>query len=105
MEFSMKEYIYEGRPFLVEDAGACEIKVSDKTNAVSITLNASGPSVYRVSTVKGGWWWYTSTVQESVERACRELIDHQAAIPAEAACEDMHKFVAALSPNPAQRSR
>ena len=92
----MKEYKYNGQSFLIEDTTACEIKVSDKVNTVSVTLNSSGPSVYRVSTVKGGWWWHTNTVQESIAQACRELIEHRSVTPSEVACEDLHKFVESL---------
>ena len=89
----MKEYKYEGATFLIEDTDACEIKVSDKTNSVSVTLNSGGPSVYRVSTAKGGWWWHTNTVEESVARACREPIEYRSSISKEAACEALHKYV------------
>ena len=89
----MKEHKYKGESFLIEDTGACEIKVSDKTNTVSVTPSSGGPSVYRVSTVKGGWWWHTNTVEESVARACRELIDYRGTISKEAACEALHKYV------------
>ena len=92
----MNEYKHKGESFLVEDTKACEIKVSDRVNTVSVTLNSGGASVYRVSTVKGGWWWHTNTVQESIERACRELIDHRNATSSEEACEDLHKFVESL---------
>ena len=92
----MKEYKYRGETFLIEDTSACEIKVTDKVNTVSATLNSGGPSVYKVSTVKGGWWWHTNTVEESIARACRELVDHRSATSAEVACEDMHKFVESL---------
>ena len=92
----MKEYKYKGETFLIEDTRACEIKVSDKVNAVSVILNSGGPSVYKVSTVKGGWWWHTNTVQESIARACRELIDHRSTTPTEKACEDLHTFVDSL---------
>ena len=89
----MKEYKYNGESFFIEDTDACEIKVSDKTKSVSVTLNSGSPSVYRVSTVKGGWWWYTNTVEESVARACRELIEHRSSISQEVACEALHKYV------------
>ena len=89
----MKEYKYKGELFLIEDADACEIKVSDKTNFVSVTPNIGGPSVYRVSTVKGGWWWHTNTVEESVAQACRELIEYRNTISQEVACETLHKYV------------
>ena len=92
----MKEYKFKGESFLVEDTKACEVKVSDKANTVSITLNRGGPSVYRVSTVKGGWWWHTNTVEDSIARACRELIDHRSTTPTEKACEDLHTFVDSL---------
>ena len=88
----MKECVYQGERFEVEDTDACELKVSDKVNTVTITLNRGGPSVYRVSTVKGGWWWHTNTVEESVRRACQELVDARRVIPPEVACGDLHKF-------------
>lgn len=89
----MKEYVYNGQRFEVEDSDACELKVSDKMNTVTITLNRGGPSVYKVSTVKGGWWWHTNTVEQSVRRACQELIEAREAIPPEVACGDLRKFV------------
>ena len=89
----MKEYVYNGERFEVDDADACALKVSDKINTVTITLNSGGPNVYQVSTVKGGWWWYTNTVEESVRRACQELVKAREAIPPEVACGDLHKFV------------
>ena len=92
----MKEYKYKGEEFHIRDLGTCKIEVADKVNAVTITLNSSGPSVYRVSTVKGGWWWHTNTVQESIARACKELIDHRTGVPKEVACEDLTKFVESL---------
>lgn len=92
----MKEYIYNGERFEIEDTDACALKVSDKVNTVTITLNSGGPSVYRVSTVKGGWWWHTNTVEESVRRACRELVEARKAIPPEVACGDLHKFAEGL---------
>ena len=95
-ELKMKEYKYNGESFVIEDTTACEIKVSDKANTVLVTPNSGGPSVFRVSTVKGGWWWHTNTVQESIARACRELIDHRSATSEEVACEDLHKFVESL---------
>ena len=49
----MKEYKYQGETFQVDDSGGCEIKVSDGQNTISITPNNDGPSVYKVSTVKG----------------------------------------------------
>ena len=88
----MKEYVYRGEWFEIEDTDACELKVSDKVNTVTITLNSGGPSVYRVSTVKGGWWWHTNTVEESVRRACQELVEARKAIPPKVACGDLHKF-------------
>ena len=92
----MRKYNYKGESFLVEDAKTCEIKISDKVNTVSVTLNSGGSSVYKVSTVKGNWWWHTNTVQESIERACRELIDFRSTISSEVACEDLYKFVESL---------
>lgn len=92
----MKEYKYQGEEFLIRDLSTCEVEVSDNTNTVSITLNSGGPSVYKVSTVKGGWLWHTNTVETSVARACQELIDHRRATPKEVACEDLHKFVESL---------
>lgn len=92
----MKEYKYNGEAFFIEDTDACEIKVSDKINSVSVSLNGGGPSVYKVSTVKVGWWWYTNTMEKSVARACRELIDHRNSISKEVACKDLHEFVDSL---------
>ena len=92
----MKEYVYNGETFVIEDTNACELKVSDKVNTVTITLNSGGSSVYRVSTVKGGWWWHTNTVEESIRRACQELAKAREAIPPDVACGDLHKFVEKL---------
>ena len=74
---SKKEYKYNDEQFYIEDTDACEIKVSDDKYTLSITLNTNGSSVYRVSTVKGGWWWHTNSVEESIDRACRELIAYR----------------------------
>ena len=35
----MKDYYYNGERFVIEDTDACEVKVSDKINTVTITLN------------------------------------------------------------------
>ena len=35
----MNEYKYKGESFFLEDTDACEIKVSDTTHSVSVTLN------------------------------------------------------------------
>ena len=88
----MKEYKYQGELFQVDDSGGCELKVSDGVNTLSITSNSGGPSVYKVSTVKGGWWWHTTTVQESLDRACRDLIDSRSVITPEDACKELHEF-------------
>ena len=92
----MKEHKYDGETFFIEDTDACEIKVSDKTNSVSVSLNSGGPTVYKVSTVKGGWWWHTNTVEESVARACRELIDYRNSISNDVACDALHKYVESI---------
>ena len=91
-----KKYEYRGETFYIEDTDKCEIKVSDGVNVLSITPNAAGSSVYRVSTVKGGWWWHTNTVKESVERACRDLLESRKGITPEEACEDLHEYVKGL---------
>lgn len=92
----MKEYKYQGETFYVDDSGSCEIKVSDKVNTISITPNSDGPSVYKVSTVKGGWWWHTNSVKESVDRACRDLLESRNATTPEEACKALGEFVASL---------
>ena len=92
----MKEFKYEGETFQVDDSGGCEIEVSDKVNTISITPNSGGPSVYRVSTVKGSWWWHTNSVQESVDKACRELIESRTAVTPEDACKALNEFVESL---------
>ena len=89
----MKEYKYQDEGFWINGSGGCELTVSDRVNTVSITLNRSGPSVYRVETVKGGWWWYTNTIEESADRACRELIEHRTAASTEDACKAIGKFM------------
>lgn len=93
----MKEYGYKGEVFYVEDTNACEIKVSDKVNSVSITPNPTDASVYRVSTVAGGWWWHTNTVEQSVQKACSVLIDHREKTSSQTACEELHEFVESLT--------
>ena len=92
----MKEYKYKGQTFQVDAAGGCEMKVSDSKNTITITPNSSGASVYRVSTVKGGWWWHTNTVEESLNRACRELLESGTAISPEEACKALADFVGKL---------
>ncbi len=89
----MKEYKYQDETFQVDDSGGCEIKVSDRVHTISITPNKDGPSGYKVSTIKGGWWWHTNSVQESVDRACRELIESRTAISPEDACKALSEFV------------
>ena len=90
---TMKEYKYEGETFQVEDLDGSEVKVSDGLNTVSITFNKGGPSLYRVSTIKGGWWWHTNTPEESLNRACRELIEHRKSISPEEALKGLSEFV------------
>ena len=92
----MKEYEYKGETFYIADSGSCEIKVSDKANTISITPNNAGASVYRVSTVRGGWWWHTNSVKESVDRACRELLESRSATTPEEACKALGEFVDTL---------
>ena len=82
--------------FQVDESDSCEIKVSDGVHTLSITPNSTGPSVYKVSTVKGGWWWHTNTVRESVDRACQDLIDSRKVPTPEEACKDMSEFVESL---------
>ena len=91
-----RKYEYQGKTFQVEDTENCEIKVSDGKHTLSITPNSDGPSVYRVSTVRGGWWWHTNTVEESINRACRDLIDSREAVKPEDACEALHDYVKSL---------
>ena len=92
----MPDYPYQGEKFQVDESDSCEIKVSDGVHTLSITPNGSGPSVYKVSTVKGGWWWHTNTVKESVDRACRDLIDSRRVPTPEEACEELSEFVKSL---------
>ena len=89
----MKEYKYKNETFKLEAADSCEIKVSDKVNTISITPNTGGPSVYRVSTVKGSWWWHTNSVEESINRACQELVESRKAISPDEACKALSEFV------------
>ena len=88
-----KEYKYQGETFQVEDLDGHEVTVSNGLNILSITLNKGGPSLYRVSTVKGGWWWHTNTSEESINRACRELIEHRQSISPEEAYKALSDFV------------
>ncbi len=88
-----KEYKYEGDTFQVEDSDGREVTVSDGMNTLTITLNKGGPSLYRVSTVKGSWWWHTNTPEESINRACRELIEHRKSISPEEAYKALSDFV------------
>ena len=92
----MKDYEYKGETFHVDGSSGCEIKVSNKLNTISIALNTGGPSVYKVSTVKGGWWWHTNSVKESINRACLELVEARMAITPEAACNALSEFVKSL---------
>lgn len=92
----MPDYPYQGEKFQVDESDSCELKVSDGVHTLSITPNSGGPSVYKVSTVKGGWWWHTNSVKESVDRACRELIDSREVPTAEEACEELSEFVKSL---------
>ena len=92
----MKEYKFSGETFQIDNTDECETKVSDGKNTLLITLNTGGPSTYKVSTVKGGWWWHTNTVEESVNRACQDLIDSRAATPPVDACQAMQEFVEKL---------
>ena len=92
----MKDYKYQDETFQVDNSGGCEIKVSDKLNTISITPNSGGGSVYKVSTVKGGWWWYTNTVEESINRACRDLVESRTSITPEEACNALTEFVDTL---------
>ncbi len=89
----MAKYEYQGQTFQVDVADTCKIEVSDGANVVSITLNSGGPTVYKVSTVKGGWWWHHDTVEDSVKRACQELVKARADINSDDACKSMLEFV------------
>lgn len=89
----MAKYEYQGQTFQVDATDTCKIEVSDGANVVSITLNSGGPTVYKVSTVKGGWWWHHDTVEDSVERACRELVKARADINSDDACKSLLEFV------------
>ena len=79
--------------FLVEGIDNCEIKVSD---AVLITLNSGGPTVYKVSTVKGGWWWHHD-VEDAVKRACQELLKAQTPIQMTRRCQNSWKVWAGIA--------
>ena len=92
----MAKYEYAGETFQVDSADECEIKVTDGTNTISITLNAGGPSVYKVSTVKGGWWWHHDTVESSINQACQELVKARSAVNPSDACKEMSEFVEKL---------
>lgn len=93
----MAKYEYQGETFELLDSGDCEIKVSDGKNSVSITLNRGGPTVYKVSTAKGGWWWHHDSVQDAVNRACRELVKARSGVSADDACKEMSEFVDGLT--------
>ncbi|MCY4070562.1 MAG: hypothetical protein OXG60_04650 [Chloroflexi bacterium] len=95
----MAKYEYQGETFQVEATDTCKIEVSDGVNTVSITLNSGGPTLYKVSTVKGGWWWHHDTVEDSVIRACRELVKARADIDSDEACKSMSEYVAKLAEN------
>ena len=95
----MAKYEYLGETFQIADSDNCEIKVSDGTNTVSITLNSGGPTVYKVSTVKAGWWWHHDSVEDAVRRACQELVKARAGVNREDACKEMSEFVASLEEN------
>ena len=93
----MAEYPYQGEKFEVDEleneSGVCEIKVSDGTHTLSVTKNDGGGSVFKVSTVKGSWWWYHDTVKASVDRACSTLIESRKPVDP---CKDMSEFVKSL---------
>ena len=93
----MAKYEYQGEPFKIVDTGNCEIKVSDDINTVSVTLNSGGPTVYKVSTVKAGWWWHHDSLKEAVIRACRELVKAKTDVGPDDACKEMSEFVDGLS--------
>lgn len=92
----MAKFEYQGEIFQIDDSGDCEIKVSDGTSTVSITLNSGGPTVYKVSTVKAGWWWHHDSLDDAVARACRELVKARTDISPDHACKEMSEFVANL---------
>lgn len=92
----MAKYEYQGETFELAESDDCEIKVSDGTNTVSITLNRGGPTVYKVSTVKGGWWWHHDSMQDAVNRACLELGKARTDVSPDDACKEMSEFVANL---------
>ena len=89
----MKEYEYAEEKFELEDTGQCQISVTDGLNTVFVSPNESDASVYKVSTVNGGWSWHTNSVKESVDRACRVLIDHSRSTSKETACKELREFV------------
>ena len=93
----MDKYDFQDETFELVDSGDCEIKVSDEKNTVSITLNRGGPTVYKVSTVKGGWWWHHDSMQDAVDRACRELVKARSDVNADDACKEMSEFVDGLN--------
>ena len=93
----MAKYEFRGEIFQIDDSGNCEIKVSDGVNTVSITLNSGGPTVYKVSTVKAGWWWHHDSLEDAVTRACRELIKARTDVSSDDACKEMSEFVDSLS--------
>ena len=95
----MAKYEFQGETFQIDDTGDCEVKVSDNVNSVSITLNSGGPTVYKVSTVKAGWWWHHDSMEDAVNRACRELIKARSDISPDDACKEMSEFVANLLEN------
>ena len=92
----MPEYEYLGDTFQIIDSDNCEITVSDGTNTVSITLNRGGPTVYKVSTVKAGWWWHHDSVEDAVKRACQELVKARTDVNSDDACKELSEFVANL---------
>ena len=93
----MEEYKNKGEVFYVEDTNACEIKVSDKVNTVSITPNPTTLVCTESRRLQVVGWWHTNTVEESVQKACSVLIDHREKTSSQAACEELHKFVETLS--------
>ena len=93
----MAKYEYQGETFQVDATDTCKIEVSDGANTVTITLNSGGPTIYKVSTVKGGWWWHHDTVEDSVRRACRELVKARADVDSDEACKSMSEYVAKLA--------
>ena len=96
----MEKYEFEGATFQVDDSGCdgsseWEIKVTDGKSTASITWNAGGNSIYRVTQLESGTRWFLNPKKEAIEQACRAVAEYsaRAATSPEDACHALMEFV------------